>query len=83
MVAKMSEQQARETLTRIGSPAADPVEYEARRVRGGWSFRWREGSGPFLLGTIGWVVADNGECGGQHLGMTAEETVQALMEDRS
>ena len=83
MAGELSEMQARTVLSQAGSPAADPAKYHARRISGGWSFGWREDAGPPLLGTIGWVVADNGRCRGQRLGMRANEVVQALMDTGS
>ena len=80
MVAKLSEQEARETLAEFGSPAADPAKYAARRIGGGWLFNWRADAGPPLLGTIGWVVADNGRCTGKTFRMRADEVVQSLMQ---
>ena len=80
MVGEMSEMQARRVLSKAGSPAADPASYRARRISGGWSFGWREDAGPPLIGAIGWVVADNGRCRGQRLGMRADQVVQALMD---
>ena len=82
VVDEMSEQHARAALAEKGVSAADPEYYEALRVRGGWSFRWREDAGPPRPGTIGWVVADNGRCRGQPLWTTAEEVVQSLLVGR-
>ena len=76
----MTEEQARRALSEIGSPAANPDNYQARRIQGGWAFGWRENAGPPLVGTKGWVVADNGRSGTQKMSETAEETVQRLAE---
>ena len=78
----ITEGHAREILARAGVAAADPETYEARRITGGWSFGWRKNAGTPLLGTVGWVVADNGKWRSQALGTTAEDVAQALLENR-
>ena len=81
-VSELSEEDARSVLSEAGSDAADPALYRARRISGGWSFGWREDAGPPLIGTVGWVVADNGKFFGQPGWATAEDVARSLLEDR-
>lgn len=81
-ISEISEESARSVLAGEGVPAASAESYEALRISGGWSFRWREDSGTPRSGTIGWVVADNGQCRGQPLWATAEDVARSLMEGR-
>ena len=79
---EISEEAARSVLSEAGSPAADKARYQTRRISGGWSFGWRADAGRPLVGTVGWVVADNGKFGVQPFWATAEDVALSLMEDR-
>ena len=51
MADALTEMQARGIQPKAGSPASKPDKYRVRRIRGGWSFSWRENTEPPLLGT--------------------------------
>ena len=80
MSESLPEEEARRALSKVGSPAADSNKYRAHRIDGGWSFRWQEDAGPPLIGTIGWIVTDAGQCGSQMLQETAEDAMRRLAE---
>lgn len=79
----ISEERAREILAGARSPAADPDKYTAERIHNGWLFGWNPEAGPALIGTIGWVVADNGKCAGKHFTMRADGVIKSLMDGNS
>lgn len=59
-LAPISEAAARLELKQLYSAAANPARYDAWRKTDGWLFGLRRDSGPVLMGTVAWIVADNG-----------------------
>jgi hypothetical protein len=60
MVSPLSEDAARELLRRDESEAANPDYFAGTRRTNGWSFAWRHDLGDAPVGSLRWIVADNG-----------------------
>jgi hypothetical protein len=76
----LSEEAARTALAEAGSPAADPATYQAQRRERGWAFGWRPEAGTPSIGTIAWVVADNGAARGCRMSESVDDVIDHLLE---
>ncbi|OYN93386.1 hypothetical protein CGZ95_18660 [Enemella evansiae] len=74
---ELTEQQARDLLTRAGNQAASEELYAAHRSDGGWAFAWAKGDRtPFGIRTV--VVTDGGRIGRIELGETVTGAIIRL-----
>lgn len=78
MVKQISETEARQALAAAGSPAADASRYQASRRDRGWAFSWRSDAGPAPIGSVVWVVSDNGKAQARPLSERVDDLLDQL-----
>jgi hypothetical protein len=75
MVTPITEEAAREILRTEGSEAANPDYFAATRRTDGWSFGWRPDLGDAPIGSLRWIVADNGRARSLRLRELADDAI--------
>jgi len=77
-VKQLSEQEARQVLLDVDSPAAKSDMYRGDRVDGGWAFRWNDVPKKIPFGVRTWVVTDSGLADKVKLGEKAQTAITRL-----